>query len=121
MKIMSEPHGCDHVVKLLDWFDIPEGIALVMEKPSPCMNLDEYLTVHGGHLSETQVRHIFRQVVLAAQHCASRGVIHRDIKAQNLLINTDTLQVKLIDFGCSEFLLNTPRTDFFGNFIIDIG
>ncbi|KAK3520931.1 hypothetical protein QTP86_032023 [Hemibagrus guttatus] len=35
-----------------------------------------------------------------AHHCSNRGVLHGDIKPKNLLINDDTLVVKLIDFGC---------------------
>lgn len=49
-----------------------------------------------------------RQVVQAARHCCDCGVLHRDIKGENILINTDTLQVKLIDFGCGDLLKNTP-------------
>ncbi|XP_043116406.1 serine/threonine-protein kinase pim-3-like [Puntigrus tetrazona] len=45
-----------------------------------------------------------RQAVLAAKHCLDRGVFHRDIKSDNILVNTETLQLKLIDFGCGKLL-----------------
>lgn len=121
MKMMSKPHRCNYVVELLEWFNMPEGIILVMERPSPCMNLNEFLQLHNRRLSEAQARDIMRQVVQAARHCAARGVIHMDIKAENLLINIDTLQVKLIDFGCGELLRDVPYKEFKGNFIMYIG
>ncbi|KAK3520077.1 hypothetical protein QTP70_012823 [Hemibagrus guttatus] len=85
-----------------------------MERPSPCVNLREYGVSQGGRLSEDQVRDIMLQVVRALRHCTDRGVLHRDVKAENLIINTDTLEVKLIDFGCGDFLKNRPYTTFAG-------
>ncbi|RXN24438.1 serine threonine- kinase pim-1-like protein [Labeo rohita] len=40
-----------------------------------------------------------RQVIEAANVCNKHGVFHRDIKMENLLVNTNTMEVKLIDFG----------------------
>ncbi|KAL1259381.1 hypothetical protein QQF64_009958 [Cirrhinus molitorella] len=40
------------------------------------------------------------QVIEATNVCVKRGVFHRDIKMENLLVNQDTMEVKLIDFGC---------------------
>ncbi|GAA6093436.1 serine/threonine-protein kinase pim-1-like [Tachysurus ichikawai] len=51
------------------------------------------------------------QVVQAACHCCGCGVFHGDIKAENLLINTDTLDVKLKIFGCGDLLKDTPIQD----------
>ncbi|MCJ8739070.1 hypothetical protein PDJAM_G00043020 [Pangasius djambal] len=104
MKIVSEPPRCSNVVELLEWFDMFDCIILVLERPSPCMDLREFSKLQNGRLSEAQTRDIMLQVVQAAHHCCERGVLHRDIKAQNLLISTDTLQVKLIDFGCGDLL-----------------
>ncbi|KAK3552299.1 hypothetical protein QTP86_009768 [Hemibagrus guttatus] len=114
MKIVSEPPRCSNIVELLEWFQTPDRVALVMERPSPCVNLREYGVSQGGRLSEDQVRDIMLQVVRALRHCTDRGVLHRDVKAENLIINTDTLEVKLIDFGCGDFLKNRPYTTFAG-------
>lgn len=54
------------------------------------------------------------QVVEAARHCYSRRVFHRDIKAENLLFNTDTMDVKLIDFGCGDLWQDTPYEEYAG-------
>ncbi|NXR78029.1 PIM3 kinase, partial [Pycnonotus jocosus] len=42
------------------------------------------------------------------------GVLHRDIKPQNLLVNPETGDLKLIDFGCGTFLQEQPYTAFAG-------
>ncbi|GAA6085679.1 calcium-dependent protein kinase 4-like [Tachysurus ichikawai] len=48
------------------------------------------------------------QVVQAAPYCCNRGVLHRDIKPKNLLINPSTLEVKLIDFVHRPICTVTP-------------
>lgn len=121
MRMVSRPPCCSNIVALLEWFDMPAQVVLVLERPIPCMNLKEFTKLQNGCLSEAQTRDIMLQVIQAARHCCDRGVLHRDIKAQNLLINTDTLQVKLIDFGCGDLLKDTPYKKYAGNVIIDIG
>lgn len=54
------------------------------------------------------------QVVLAVRHCRDRGVLHRDVKAENLLVQTDNLRVKLIDFGCGDLLRESSYRDYSG-------
>lgn len=54
-----------------------------------------------------------RQVVCAAKHCSDRGVFHRDIKLENLLITEDKT-IKLIDFGCGDLLKEGPFNTFAG-------
>ncbi|XP_046698226.1 shaggy-related protein kinase gamma-like isoform X2 [Silurus meridionalis] len=119
MKAVSAQPRCNNVIALLDWFDLPNHIIMVLQHPSPCLNLSDYLQLQKNPLSEAQARKIMRQVVWATRHCTARGVIHRDIKTDNLLINTETLVVKLIDFGCGDWLLDTPYTDYAGaNFLM---
>ncbi|XP_063048794.1 serine/threonine-protein kinase pim-2-like [Engraulis encrasicolus] len=101
-----------NVCQLLDWLDGKGQIALILERPQPCIDLAEYC--HQRRPSEQEASAIMRQVVLAAKHCHDHGVLHRDIKPQNILINTDTKAVKLIDFGCGDFLREGPYTSFSG-------
>lgn len=115
MKMASMLPCSEHVVELLEWFEMTTSFILVLERPSPCVNLLQFLRQNDGRLSELQARDIMQQVVRAALHCSERGVLHRDIKPQNLLINTETLQVKLIDFSCGDLMKDRPYTSYAGN------
>ncbi|KAK2908986.1 hypothetical protein Q8A67_004823 [Cirrhinus molitorella] len=88
------------IIKLLDWEDNKDHYIMVMERPMPCMDLKSFVKLHGERLDEGAARKVMRQVIEAANVCVKHGVFHRDIKMENLLVNTNTMEVKLIDFGC---------------------
>ncbi|KAI9498735.1 kinase-like domain-containing protein [Zychaea mexicana] len=87
----------DNIVKLYETYETCDSLFLVMEY-IPGMNLDEYLHKNGGHLTEDQARHFFRQIVSAVYFCHNRWVVHRDLKTPNILVTPDGV-VKLADFG----------------------
>ncbi|EGO25860.1 hypothetical protein SERLADRAFT_466583 [Serpula lacrymans var. lacrymans S7.9] len=60
-------------------------------------------------LSENQARYILTQVVEAVYYLDCRGISHRDIKDENLVVDKD-LKVKLIDFGSATIAdVSEPR------------
>ena len=71
-----------------------------MEKPEGSIDLYEFSQVYGS-MKEDAARIIFEQVVRICCELENINIFHRDIKDENVLINIDTLQAKLIDFGCS--------------------
>ncbi|KAI9275827.1 kinase-like domain-containing protein [Phascolomyces articulosus] len=59
---------------------------------------------HYEGLEEPLVACIIKQVVLGLQYLHGNGLVHRDVKAANLLLDRDTGTVKLADFGVSNHL-----------------
>ena len=66
----------------------------------------------GGRLEEHELKPIFRQIVKAVQYCHQKGIAHRDIKLENILIMNKKL-IKLIDFGFSINIKNKGRLNLF--------
>uniref|UniRef100_A0A672M3K5 non-specific serine/threonine protein kinase n=1 Tax=Sinocyclocheilus grahami TaxID=75366 RepID=A0A672M3K5_SINGR len=87
---------------------------MVLECPSPCENLVEFIRRHGGSLDEEKTRQIMWQAAHATNMCHLRRVLHRDVKLDNLLINRETSEVKLIDFGCGDILRRSPYKSYRG-------
>ncbi|XP_048027036.1 serine/threonine-protein kinase pim-2-like isoform X2 [Megalobrama amblycephala] len=92
-----------YVIELYAWFEHPRKFTLIMEYPEPCESLLDFL-IRNPIPDEKTARGIMRQAALAVQHCIEHGVFHNDVHPQNLLLKTDTLELKLIDFGSGQLL-----------------
>ncbi|KAF6321352.1 hypothetical protein mRhiFer1_008467 [Rhinolophus ferrumequinum] len=57
----------------------------------------DYLRDHGC-MSENKARGVFRQLVSAVHYCHEKGIAHRDLKPQNVLLDSQ-MNAKLVDFG----------------------
>ena len=111
--LLRAVEDCPCVIKLIDYFEENEFYVLVMERPDPCQDLYEFITKYGP-LNEHLAKCFFRQVISIVLACHRKGVIHRDIKDENLLINLQTMKLKLIDFGAGAFITPKDYTDFQG-------
>ena len=58
--------------------------------------------VNNGKMSEPEACHVFAQIISAVKYCHTRGVVHRDLKVENLLLDGDS-NIKLADFGFSNY------------------
>ena len=73
--------------------------------------IDVYCDMHRLTVDERLT--VFRQVCVALQHAHDHGVIHRDVKPNNLLVYTEqnTPRVKLIDFGIAKLFHGDGKND----------
>ncbi|KAL7874850.1 hypothetical protein SRHO_G00058200 [Serrasalmus rhombeus] len=110
IKFVQKLHEDRYVESPVEFKVMPVEVALlqIMSQPPICK------TDYGGYVTEDMARDIMWQSVMAAFQCSKRGVLHRDIKLENLLINQDTLEVKLIDFGCSNLVKKYGYNSFEG-------
>ncbi|XP_041661908.1 serine/threonine-protein kinase pim-1-like [Cheilinus undulatus] len=101
--------GQSAAVSLLDWYSLDDRLVLVMERPTPCMDLLQHLNKRGGKLCQDEAKDILRQLVDVAIDMESKGIFHQDIKPHNVLIQSQSRvsRVRLIDFGCASFSSET--------------
>ncbi|CAI2347824.1 unnamed protein product [Caenorhabditis sp. 36 PRJEB53466] len=102
------------VIRILDWFANSKGFLIVMERPENCMDLFDMVSVHGP-LNEEMAKFIFKQAVTTVFEMYSKhGLLHRDIKDENLIVNMNTGEVKLVDFGATAYAEKATKKEFQG-------
>ncbi|XP_030588646.1 serine/threonine-protein kinase pim-2-like isoform X1 [Archocentrus centrarchus] len=117
-KVGGEPLsvGTSPAISMLDYFELEEEVLLIMERPVPCESLYSYLENNGGPLDVHVAKNIMKQLVDAAIMMHNKGVFHRDLKTENLLLETGSsdLRVRIIDFGCGCWVQEEPQCVFSG-------
>uniref|UniRef100_A0A8C1REU8 MAP/microtubule affinity-regulating kinase 3 n=1 Tax=Cyprinus carpio TaxID=7962 RepID=A0A8C1REU8_CYPCA len=109
MKTLRHPN----IVRLFEVIETEKTLYLVMEYASGGEVFD-YLVSH-GRMKEIEARAKFRQIVSAVHYCHQKNIVHRDLKAENLLLDADA-NIKIADFGFSnEFTLGNKLDTFCGS------
>ena len=108
----SEPHP--NIMRIVDFFEDLKYYYL--ETPifgdPPAIDLFDYIEVKKD-LTETDCKFIFKQVVSSIYHLHKQGIVHRDIKDENVIVDEKGL-IKLIDFGSAGYVKQGPFDVFVG-------
>ncbi|XP_050012389.1 serine/threonine-protein kinase SIK2 isoform X4 [Alexandromys fortis] len=96
MKMLDHPH----IIKLYQVMETKSMLYLVTEYAKNGEIFD-YLANH-GRLNESEARRKFWQILSAVDYCHGRKIVHRDLKAENLLLDNN-MNIKIADFGFGNF------------------
>lgn len=98
---------CQHpnIIKLLDTFENQDYIYIVMEWLKGG-DLFTYLEKRSFKISEDRARSIIHSLAVALYYLHSYGIVHRDIKLDNILMTdeSENSDVKIVDFGLSKMI-----------------
>jgi serine/threonine protein kinase len=101
-----------HIVGLLDVLQCTEPVALARSEPNfLCIVMDyvedaeklSTLILRNGS-DPVLAKRVVSQVGGALAHVHDQNLIHRDLWSENILVNSKTGHVTLIDFGCAEYI-----------------
>ena len=97
ISILDHPN----IVKVYD-VSVTDRLQFIVMEYIDGITLKEYMNRRGGPLTWKEVVHFCQQVLDALDHAHQKGVVHRDIKPQNIMLLADG-RVKIMDFGIARF------------------
>ncbi|XP_053684755.1 uncharacterized protein LOC128734531 [Sabethes cyaneus] len=109
LKVLHHPH----ITRLYEVMESRNKIYLVTEHAARGEIFDHL--VANGRMKEEEAARIFSQIISAVDYCHCKGIVHRDLKAENVLLDNE-MNVKLADFGFSNtFSEGTPLRTWCGS------
>jgi len=111
--LLQRVHHIEGIAHLLDYYEASDSFVLILERPDQVVDLFDHITQRGP-FEENVARKYMIQVLATVIQLHEVGVVHRDIKDENILLDTRTGTLKLIDFGSGALLKNGPYTTYEG-------
>merc|ERR1711990_720709 len=110
--LMQQLQDVPGVIKLLDYYEMNHCYFIVMER-FQCKDLFDFISEQGP-LPESLAKDLFKQILDTIITVHKRGIVHRDIKDENILIDPKTFKTKIIDFGSGDYIEDKVYTRFQG-------
>merc|ERR1719321_1439490 len=100
LRILQNLYGGPNIVRLLDVVRDPASKtpSLIFEY----VNNTDFKTLYPT-LTELDIRYYILEILKALDYCHSQGIMHRDVKPHNVMIDHDQRKLRLIDWGLAEF------------------
>jgi len=100
IKILENLRGGPNIIQLLDIVKDP-----ISHMPSLIFEYVDNVNfkILYPTLTDWDVRYYIYEILRALDFCHSRGIMHRDVKPHNIMIDHQTRTLRLIDWGLAEF------------------
>ena len=86
-----------NIVKVYD-VSVTDRLQYIVMEYVNGMTLRQYLNERGGRLTSRETVHFISQILQALDHAHRNGVVHRDVKPQNIMLLASG-QLRMMDFG----------------------
>lgn len=102
--VLSHPN----IVKVYD-VSFGDMIQYIVMEYIDGISLKEYIAINNGAVDWRETVHFVTQILRALQHAHEKGIVHRDVKPQNIMLLEDGT-IKVTDFGIARFSNTETRT-----------
>lgn len=102
VKILQTLYGGTNIIKLYDMAkdEVSEITALVFERVN---HVDHRILYK--KFTDFDIRYYMYETLLGLDYCHSLGIMHRDIKPHNIMIDHEQRQLRIIDWGLAEYYI----------------
>jgi len=98
-----DPSGV--IVEMTDYFEDDDNFYVVMKYFDSGIGMDlfDFIDKQTEWIEESRIKKIFKQLCQGISHLHSLGIVHRDIKDENVIMDETCTKIQLVDFGSSGY------------------